>query len=96
MDNSIIIAILVASVSIIPGIAAIINQYKMDKDEERMMMRFYDMAHSFGRDTNYIAPTFDRDTTYIVPKKSKCEYCKSAIIGESEYCKQCGAPLTNL
>lgn len=94
MNSEIITSFLIASVAILPGICALINQIKKDKTNKRVIETSYTNA----RMGKYVDGLQDRvlrlDKDMIQEQRNTvvCGYCGSYNYITNFNCTQCGAP----
>ena len=97
MDTPILVSIIVATIAIIPGIWALINQANKDKAKTSVAM-LYGMQNKICEVVYPLQEEINRlkDLTmsfYEKPVITRCKYCKSANVITNSCCLCCGAPL---
>lgn len=98
MDTKVIIAIIMATIALIPGIFALIYETKKNKDEEwwiftrQKMLRELE-EEQYRKNNNLWFEEQEKQIKESQKKEySQCKYCTSFYKNSEEYCPRCGAP----
>ena len=94
MSSETIIAIIIATIAIIPGFIAIFKVQKQDLESRNELykmqsdMRFESLQNVVARIMENTSPKIQ-----YIPNGKRCAYCNRITDKDKEYCDGCGAPL---
>lgn len=93
MDTTVITAITIAMIAIIPGIFSLIQQLKKEKEVEEF--KLYMERYKSHIETYQYRKTDTEDRKYQLENKTNklCQYCKAPADYHEKTCEKCGAPL---
>jgi|WetSurSiteA1Bulk_404760.scaffolds.fasta_scaffold00214_10 hypothetical protein len=105
MENSLLVSLVIATIAIVPGIWALINQTKKDRVQAQFDMHrasenaVFNIVQPIREEMSRLqirARALEANGSYERPVIVRCDHCRSPNVITSLSCIKCGAPLENL